>query len=52
MKQVGGDKMQESLLRWYGHVKRRLSDYVGNLALQLPSLVEGLQEAPKRDGGM
>ncbi|CAK1588595.1 unnamed protein product [Parnassius mnemosyne] len=29
------DKMQENRLRWYGHVKRRPPDYVGNLALQL-----------------
>lgn len=29
------DKLQESRLRWYGHVKRRPPDYVGNLALQL-----------------
>ncbi|KAA5556908.1 hypothetical protein F3G51_32300 [Pseudomonas aeruginosa] len=32
------DKMQESRLRWYGHVKRKPPDYVGNLArlLDLP----------------
>lgn len=29
------DKMQESRLRWYGHVKRKPPDYIGNLALQL-----------------
>ncbi|XP_046976347.1 uncharacterized protein LOC124542443 [Vanessa cardui] len=29
------DKMQESRLRWYGHVKRKPPDYAGNLALQL-----------------
>ncbi|KAA5580537.1 hypothetical protein F3G14_18690 [Acinetobacter baumannii] len=29
------DKMQESRLRWYGHVKRKPPDYVGNLALLL-----------------
>nr|ADI61822.1 endonuclease-reverse transcriptase [Bombyx mori] len=29
------DKMQESRLRWYGHVKRKQPDYVGNLALLL-----------------
>lgn len=29
------DKIQESRLRWYGHVKRRPPNYVGNLALQL-----------------
>ncbi|XP_047984026.1 uncharacterized protein LOC125224642 [Leguminivora glycinivorella] len=28
------DKMQESRLRWYGHVGRRPPDYVGNLALR------------------
>ncbi|XP_013178320.1 PREDICTED: uncharacterized protein LOC106125595 [Papilio xuthus] len=27
------DKMQESRLRWYGHVRRRPPDYIGNLAL-------------------
>ncbi|KPI99700.1 hypothetical protein RR46_02614 [Papilio xuthus] len=27
--------MQESMLRWYGYVRRRPPDYVGNLALQL-----------------
>ncbi|XP_045538549.1 uncharacterized protein LOC123722089 [Papilio machaon] len=29
------DKMQESRLRWYGHIRRRPPDYVGNLALHL-----------------
>ncbi|KPI91366.1 hypothetical protein RR46_14870 [Papilio xuthus] len=27
--------MQESRLRWYGHVRRMPPEYVGNLALQL-----------------
>ncbi|KPJ14403.1 hypothetical protein RR48_13474 [Papilio machaon] len=29
------DKMQESRLRWYGHIRRRSPEYVGNLALHL-----------------
>nr|XP_037871465.1 uncharacterized protein LOC110385414 [Bombyx mori] len=29
------DKMQESRLRWYGHVKRKPPDYLGNVALLL-----------------
>ncbi|XP_028040064.1 uncharacterized protein LOC114250402 [Bombyx mandarina] len=29
------DKMQESRLRWYGHVKKRPPDYVGNFILML-----------------
>ncbi|XP_049875557.1 uncharacterized protein LOC126373441 [Pectinophora gossypiella] len=27
------DKLQENRLRWYGHVKRRPPEYIGNVAL-------------------
>ncbi|XP_048006510.1 uncharacterized protein LOC125241869 [Leguminivora glycinivorella] len=29
------DKLQESRLRWYGHVKRRPPEYIGNVAMDL-----------------
>ena len=44
-----GDKLRNARLRCYGHVKRRVEDYVGKRMMEWRCQAEGKKEGQKED---